>query len=224
MLAALPSGRCGLAEAARVTGYLAAESAGQCGPCLNGLPRIAAALAELAGPGHRRQTRADLERWSGLVKGRGACNHPDGTVRFVRSALTVFEPEIGRHARGQCLGYRPHPVPAAAGRAAQPRGRLDLEMAEQLRVNPIQCTGHGVCAELLPELVTLDEWGYPIIDPRPVPPALDRDARRAVAACPDPGPQAPASEQPARSGLGRTSCPGRGSTGTAGIEPSRPAW
>jgi NADH:ubiquinone oxidoreductase subunit F (NADH-binding) len=102
VLAALPSGRCGLAEVARVTGYLAAESAGQCGPCLNGLPRIAAALAELAGSGHRRQTRADLERWSGLVKGRGACNHPDGTVRFVRSALTVFEPEIRRHARGRC--------------------------------------------------------------------------------------------------------------------------
>ena len=102
VLAALPSGRCGLTEAARVTGYLAAESAGQCGPCLNGLPRIAAALAELAGSGHRRQTLADLERWSGLVKGRGACHHPDGTVRFVRSALTVFEPEIRRHARGQC--------------------------------------------------------------------------------------------------------------------------
>ena len=102
VLAALPSDRCGLTETARVTGYLAAESAGQCGPCLNGLPRIAAALAELAGPGHRRQTVADLQRWSGLVKGRGACNHPDGTVRFVRSALTVFEPEIKRHARGQC--------------------------------------------------------------------------------------------------------------------------
>ena len=102
VLAALPSGRCGLTEAARVTGYLAAESAGQCGPCLNGLPRIAAALAELAGSGHRRRTLADLERWSGLVKGRGACHHPDGTVRFVRSALTVFEPEIRRHARGQC--------------------------------------------------------------------------------------------------------------------------
>jgi NADH:ubiquinone oxidoreductase subunit F (NADH-binding) len=102
VLAALPSGRCGLTETARVTGYLAAESAGQCGPCLNGLPRIAAALAELAGAGHRRQTLADLERWSGLVKGRGACNHPDGTVRFVRSALTVFGPEIKRHARGQC--------------------------------------------------------------------------------------------------------------------------
>jgi ferredoxin len=57
-------------------------------------------------------------------------------------------------------------------------------MADTLRVNPIQCTGHGVCAELLPELVSVDEWGYPIIDQRPVPPALDRDARRAVAACP----------------------------------------
>ena len=57
-------------------------------------------------------------------------------------------------------------------------------MADTLKVNPINCTGHGVCAELLPELISLDEWGYPIIDPRPVPPILDRDARRAVAACP----------------------------------------
>jgi len=102
VLVALPADRCGLTEAARVTGYLAAESAGQCGPCLNGLPRIAAGLAELAGSGHRKQTRADVERWAGLVTGRGACNHPDGTVRFVRSALTVFAPEISLHARGQC--------------------------------------------------------------------------------------------------------------------------
>ena len=43
-------------------------------------------------------------------------------------------------------------------------------MADTLRVNPIDCTGHGVCAELLPELVTLDEWGYPIVDPHPLPP------------------------------------------------------
>jgi NADH:ubiquinone oxidoreductase subunit F (NADH-binding) len=102
VIAALPADRCGLAEAARVTRYLAAESAGQCGPCLNGLPRMAAALAELAGPGHRRQVRADLERWAGLVTGRGACNHPDGTARFVRSTLTTFAPEISLHARGHC--------------------------------------------------------------------------------------------------------------------------
>jgi NADH:ubiquinone oxidoreductase subunit F (NADH-binding) len=102
VVAALPADRCGLVEAARVARYLAAESAGQCGPCLNGLPRIAAGLAELAGRGHRRQVRADLERWAGLVTGRGACNHPDGTARFVASALTVFAPEINVHARGHC--------------------------------------------------------------------------------------------------------------------------
>ena len=53
-----------------------------------------------------------------------------------------------------------------------------------LKVNPIACTGHGVCAELLPELIVTDEWGYPIVDPRPVPVALEREARRAVNACP----------------------------------------
>ena len=57
-------------------------------------------------------------------------------------------------------------------------------MADTLRVNPIACSGHGVCAELLPELVTLDEWGYPMIAKEPVPPALDTEARRTVAACP----------------------------------------
>jgi len=57
-------------------------------------------------------------------------------------------------------------------------------MSKQLRVNPIACSGHGQCAELLPELIKLDEWGYPVLDARPVPPGLDRTARRAVASCP----------------------------------------
>ena len=57
-------------------------------------------------------------------------------------------------------------------------------MSKQLRVNPIACTGHGLCAELLPELVTLDEWGYPVLAGQQVPPGLDREARRAVAGCP----------------------------------------
>ena len=54
----------------------------------------------------------------------------------------------------------------------------------RLRVNPVACTGHGLCAELLPELITLDEWGYPILAQHPVPAPLERSARRAVAACP----------------------------------------
>ena len=57
-------------------------------------------------------------------------------------------------------------------------------MPDTLRVNPIACSGHGVCADLLPELISLDEWGYPIVDPGPVPPALGLEARRAVATCP----------------------------------------
>jgi len=51
-------------------------------------------------------------------------------------------------------------------------------------VNPITCVAHGMCAELLPERITLDDWGYPIVDGRPVTPALVDHARRAAAACP----------------------------------------
>jgi NADH:ubiquinone oxidoreductase subunit F (NADH-binding) len=117
VLAALPADRCGLAETARVVRYLALESAGQCGPCFNGLPRMAGALEALAGPRPAPRAQADLERWSGLVAGRGACHHPDGTVRLVRSALRVFAAEIGHHAHGYCTGTssRPFlPLPAEA--------------------------------------------------------------------------------------------------------------
>jgi ferredoxin len=68
-----------------------------------------------------------------------------------------------------------------------------------LAVNPIACTGHGVCAELLPELIATDEWGYPLLDPRPVPVNLERDARKAVAACPALALKLVRSEEPARS-------------------------
>ncbi|HEX6526253.1 MAG TPA: NADH-ubiquinone oxidoreductase-F iron-sulfur binding region domain-containing protein [Streptosporangiaceae bacterium] len=120
VIAVLPEDACGLREAARVTRYLATESAGQCGPCLNGLPRIAAAMAELAGPRPRRQTRENVQRWAGLVTGRGACHHPDGTVRFVRSALITFAGELKRHVGGQCSAASrepflplPHGMPAS---------------------------------------------------------------------------------------------------------------
>jgi len=54
----------------------------------------------------------------------------------------------------------------------------------KLRVNPIACTGHGVCAELLPELIEPDPWGYPLLADAPVPADLLDLAKRAVAACP----------------------------------------
>jgi NADH:ubiquinone oxidoreductase subunit F (NADH-binding) len=117
-----PRDRCGLAETALVVRYLALESAGQCGPCLNGLPRIAAALAELAGSRPRRQTRADVERWAGLVTGRGACHHPDGTARFVRSALATFAAELDRHERGRCSATNSRaflPIPHGSARTEE---------------------------------------------------------------------------------------------------------
>jgi ferredoxin len=57
-------------------------------------------------------------------------------------------------------------------------------VSERIVVDPIKCTGHGMCAELFPEHIELDDWGYPMIDPRPVPPELRDHARKAVRACP----------------------------------------
>lgn len=57
-------------------------------------------------------------------------------------------------------------------------------MKPRIRVNPITCEAHGLCAELFPERVSLDDWGYPIVDPEPIPAALEEHARRAVDACP----------------------------------------
>ena len=57
-------------------------------------------------------------------------------------------------------------------------------MSDHLRVDMIACAAHGMCAELLPERVTLDDWGYPIVSGEPIPPELEGVARMAVDACP----------------------------------------
>lgn len=59
-----------------------------------------------------------------------------------------------------------------------------MSRQQSMIVDPIACTGHGVCAELLPELIDLDDWGYPLLPDRPLPRELHGAARRAVAACP----------------------------------------
>jgi NADH:ubiquinone oxidoreductase subunit F (NADH-binding) len=104
VIAALSSATCGIAETARLAMYMANESAGQCGPCTFGLNAIAGDLAALA--------RGEAERWLltrirdrlGLVEGRGACGHPDGVVRMVRSALDVFATDVAEHAKGRPCG------------------------------------------------------------------------------------------------------------------------
>ncbi len=57
-------------------------------------------------------------------------------------------------------------------------------MSLRLRVDPVGCDGRGLCAELLPERVTLDDWGYPVVSAEPISGELEPYARRAVAACP----------------------------------------
>jgi NADH:ubiquinone oxidoreductase subunit F (NADH-binding) len=100
----LPASACGLDQAARVTRYLADETAGQCGPCVHGLAALAGALETLVDG--RGDSRPAARRWLAQVRGRGACHHPDGAARFVESSLDVFAAEVDLHLRGRCGGRR----------------------------------------------------------------------------------------------------------------------
>lgn len=93
---------CGLAATAEITDYLAGQSARQCGPCMFGLPTMASRLSELASGVSTATNAAELIRLSDLIVGRGACHHPDGTVRLVRSALAVFAADVRAHGHGRC--------------------------------------------------------------------------------------------------------------------------
>ena len=102
ILFALRRGRCGVLAGAEIAGYLAAQSARQCGPCANGLPRIATVLERLASGSHSPGLDAEVRRLADSVAGRGACHHPDGTAKFVLSSLAVFATDVERHLHGEC--------------------------------------------------------------------------------------------------------------------------
>lgn len=94
---------CGVQAAAQVMAYMAAESAAQCGPCVFGLRAIADTTARLAAGRAHADDLAHLERWTGQIRGRGACRHPDGAVNHLASAMRVFGDEFRRHqARRGC--------------------------------------------------------------------------------------------------------------------------
>jgi NADH:ubiquinone oxidoreductase subunit F (NADH-binding) len=103
---ALPASSCPLAYTARVVDYLAAQGARQCGPCLNGLPHLAHVLRRLAQRDREPRLVPDLTLLTALVTGRGACAHPDGTARLVRSTLTMFAADVQAHLRGACVSRR----------------------------------------------------------------------------------------------------------------------
>jgi NADH:ubiquinone oxidoreductase subunit F (NADH-binding)/ferredoxin len=169
----LPENTCALGEVARVTHYLAAESAGQCGPCRLGMPEMARMLTGvLDGSASPEAVRAV----SAAMRGRGACSHPDGSSRFVLSALDTFADDVTAHLYHHGCG-RPVrgvlPIPEAPDDGA---GRLSVDWSS--------CDGHGLCAHILPELVRLDDNGFPSIPDTEVPSWLAAQARRAVDMCP----------------------------------------
>ena len=111
IIVALPESSCLIAETARVVRYMAGESAGQCGPCVFGLPALADALADLAFHGGRCRVLGQLDALLPLVERRGACRHPDGVTQFIRSALRTAAADARRHdAAGPCGGIRRAPL------------------------------------------------------------------------------------------------------------------
>jgi len=108
---ALPGSSCGLAETARVVRYLAEQGAGQCGPCLMGLPALAGAVADLAFQGGRGRAIEAIAALLPLIEGRGACRHPDGATQLARSAMRTFIADARWHDQcGPCDGVSRAPL------------------------------------------------------------------------------------------------------------------
>ncbi|WP_308296596.1 NADH-ubiquinone oxidoreductase-F iron-sulfur binding region domain-containing protein [Streptomyces sp. ISL-44] len=169
----LPEDTCPAGEVARVTRWMAKESAGQCGPCVRGLPALADVLDDVVrgGGGAALET---VEARLTAVRGRGACSHPDGTSHFVASALAAFPDEFHDHALGGGCGRR------VLGALPLPRD----ESPERLVVDWTLCKGHGLCVDILPDVVRLDADGYPAKASMPVPARLRPKALRAIRRCP----------------------------------------
>ena len=110
-------GACGLSETARIMAWYVRQGAGQCGPCVFGLAAIAGEMAALACGALGAGGLARLQRWGSQVEGRGACRHPDGSVRLARSALRAFPLDVEAH-----LGGHPCPGSLGAGAVAVPGG------------------------------------------------------------------------------------------------------
>jgi NADH:ubiquinone oxidoreductase subunit F (NADH-binding) len=103
VVAFLGPDRCGVRATSRIMGWMAGQSAAQCGPCVFGLRAIADATARLANGTPEGDELERLRRWAGQIAGRGACRHPDGAVGQLLSSLRVFEAEWELHQRrGTC--------------------------------------------------------------------------------------------------------------------------
>jgi NADH:ubiquinone oxidoreductase subunit F (NADH-binding) len=127
---------CPVAETARVARWLAGQSTGQCGPCVNGLASLAKTVDAIAAGTAQANAAQRVAQLASLVRRRGACSHPDGSVDFILGALETFAADFANHARhGPCDGCsRPRELPLggagerlrAARRPRAPRQRASV--------------------------------------------------------------------------------------------------
>ncbi|GAA4559156.1 NADH-quinone oxidoreductase subunit NuoF family protein [Planotetraspora kaengkrachanensis] len=175
----LEQGTCPLGEVARVADYLGAESAGQCGPCRLGLPAIARSFSSLAAGSDGAEALLAVKQASGVVRGRGACHHPDGATRFLLSALDVFSEDVAAHVAGGGCGRPVRGLLPVPGEEVQ-----ETTTGLRLTVDWSRCAGHGLCGHIVPDLVQLDGFGYPVLTDAAVPARHLRGALRAADMCP----------------------------------------
>ena len=182
---------CPLGESLRVAQWLADESAGQCGPCYLGLPAAARGLEDILNGGGPAALEA-VKQVAKSVKRRGACSHPDGSAMFLESTIKAFTDDLAAHVLGNGCG-RPvegvlplfeggqapggHPGRRRAGGGAAPAARRSTSTG--------RCAaGHGLCADILPEVFELGADGFPTVAQAKVPRYAEAKALRAVRRCP----------------------------------------
>ena len=114
LVGALPVSACGIEETARIVRYMAGQSARQCGPCVFGLASVAELVSDLTAGKLGASGKKRLHTFMDEINGRGACRHPDGVLRMLGSALTVFAADLHLHRRGRSCAAPLHsifPVP-----------------------------------------------------------------------------------------------------------------
>ena len=174
---------CAVDELARVAGWYAGATApGSAAPAPGACatwPRRPKSIHA----GRPRPTAADIARWTAMIKGRGACRLPDGAAAFLDSGMEVFADEIADHRRGRCprRSVPPAAAPDPGAMAVTSLQTVPTRWSSASTRSP--ATGMD-CAGLFPERISLDDWGYPILDDTPLSDELLAHARRAVTNCP----------------------------------------
>ncbi|MEU8863346.1 NADH-ubiquinone oxidoreductase-F iron-sulfur binding region domain-containing protein [Streptomyces umbrinus] len=181
---------CPLGESLRVAQWLAEESAGQCGPCYLGLPAAARGMEDILNGGGPAALEA-LKQVAHAVKRRGACSHPDGSAMFLESTIKAFTDDLAAHVLGNGCGRPVEGVLPLFEGGQQPTGipggQAEPEQGpsrQKIYVDWTLCRGHGLCADILPEVFQLGADGFPTVAQAGVPRYAEAKALRAVRRCP----------------------------------------